>query len=59
MRRGNGFKLKEIRLTLDVKKFFIQKTVRPWHRLPREAVGAPPLEAFKARVDGILSSLIW
>ena len=26
---------------------------------PREAVGAPSLEAFKVRLDGILGNLIW
>jgi len=30
--------------------------VRHWHRLPREAVGAPYLEVFKVRLDGTLSS---
>jgi len=30
-----------------------------WNRLPREAVDAPSLEAFKDRLDGILGSLIW
>jgi len=25
--------------------------LRPWHRLPREAVGAPSLAVFKARLD--------
>ena len=33
--------------------------VRPWHRLPREAVDAPSLEVFKARLDGALGSLVW
>jgi len=33
--------------------------VRHWHRLPREAVGAPSLEAFKVRLDGALGCLIW
>jgi len=33
--------------------------VRPWHRLPREAVDAPFLEAFKARLDEALGSLFW
>ena len=33
--------------------------VRHWHRLPREDVDAPSLEAFKARLDGALGSLIW
>ena len=45
---------------MDVrKKLFIQKVVWHWHRLPREAVDAPSLEAFKARLDGALGSLVW
>jgi len=35
------------------------RVVRHWHRLPREAVAAPSLEVFKARLDGALSSLGW
>jgi len=27
--------------------------MRPWHRLPTEDVGAPSLEMFKARMDGV------
>jgi len=33
--------------------------VRPWHRSPREAVGAPSVEVLKARLDGALGSLSW
>jgi len=33
--------------------------VRCWHRLPREAVGAPSLEAPKAGLDGAQGSLSW
>jgi len=32
--------------------------VRHWHRLSSEAVDAPSLEAFKARRDEVLSSLV-
>ena len=40
-------------------KFFTKRVVRRWHRLPREAVDAPSLEAFKARLDVALGSLVW
>jgi len=33
--------------------------VRPWPRLPREAVAAPSLAVLKARLDGALSNLGW
>ena len=51
-------KLKEGRFKIDVrKKILIQRVVRHWHRLPREAVGSPSLEVLKARLDGALGSL--
>ena len=57
--RRSGFKLKEGRVILDVRKnFFTQSMVRLWNRLSREVVDAPSLEVFKARLDGALGSLI-
>jgi len=32
--------------------------VKHWHRLPREVADIPPLQTFKARLDGALSNLI-
>ncbi|KFW85880.1 hypothetical protein N305_12550, partial [Manacus vitellinus] len=55
----NGFKLKHGRLRLDFrKKFFTVRVVRHWNRLPREAVVAPSLKVFKAKLDGALSNLV-
>ncbi|KFQ29194.1 hypothetical protein N332_04037, partial [Mesitornis unicolor] len=55
----NGFKMEEGRFRLGIrKKFFTVRVVRHWHRLPREAVDAPSLEVFKARLDRALSSLV-
>jgi len=45
---------------LDIKrKFFTQRVVKHWNRLPKEAVDAPSLEASKARLDVALGSLVW
>jgi len=57
--RSNGFKLREVRFRLDIrKKLFTMKVVKHWNRLPREVVDTSSLETFQARQDGALSSVI-
>ena len=53
--------LNQKRFRLDIrKKFFTLRMVKNWKRLSREAVDAPSLEVFRARMtlDGVLSNLI-
>ena len=40
-------------------EFFTQRVVMYWNRLSKEVVDAPSLEAFKARLDVALGSLVW
>ena len=57
--RGDGFKLRQERFRLDVRrKFYTQREMTHWNRLPKEAVDAPSLEALKARLDVALGSLV-
>jgi len=58
--RGNGFKLKEGRFRLDIrKKSLIVRVMKHWSRLPRDVVDAPSLENFKVRLGQALGNLIW
>jgi len=53
--KGNGFKLEERRLRLDLREeLFTVRVVRQWNRLPSEVVDGKA----KARLDGALSKLV-
>ena len=60
--RGNGFNHSQAISVLIVsyfrRKFFTQRVVTHWNRLPEEAVDAPSLEAFKATLDVALGILV-
>ena len=44
---------------MDIRrKFFTQRVVMHWNRLPKEVVDAPSVQAFKARLDVALGSLV-
>lgn len=59
-KRGNCFKLKESRFTLDRKKtFFSPRMMKHCNRLLRGVVGAPSLGTFKVRLGNALSNLIY
>jgi len=58
-RRRNGFKRRQGRFRLDIRrKFFTQRVVTHWNRLAKEVVDAPSLDAFKARLVVALGSLV-
>ncbi|KFQ96093.1 hypothetical protein Y956_04069, partial [Nipponia nippon] len=47
------------RFRLDIRKrFFIQRVVEHWNRLPQEEVTAPSLTTFKKHLDNTLRHMV-
>ena len=56
--QGSGVKLRQGRFGLDIRKrFFTERVVTHWNRLPRDVVTAPSLSEFK-RLDCALSHMV-
>ncbi|KFO53607.1 hypothetical protein N302_08511, partial [Corvus brachyrhynchos] len=54
-----GLKLCGGKFRLDIRKrFFTQRVVGPWNRLPREVVTAPSLTELKKRLDNALRDMV-
>lgn len=59
-RAGEGVTLNErVKIYIGyMKETLPMRVVRPWTRLPREAVAVPCLEVLKARLDMALGNLV-
>lgn len=52
---GDGFRLKDGRLTFNIKnKFMALRLVGPWHKLPRQVMDVPSLEALNRALNNLV-----
>jgi len=57
--RGNGHKLKHMKVPLNImKNFSTVRVTEQWHRLPREVAKSLCLEVFRSCLDVVLSNLL-
>jgi len=57
--RRNGLKLHQGRFRLDIrKKFFTERVIMHWNRVPEELVESPPLEVSRRPVDVALRDVV-
>jgi len=57
--KGNGLKLQQGTLILDIRKdFFTERVVRQWNRLPRAVLESPSLKLFIERIHIALRDMV-
>lgn len=53
-KKGNDFRLKEVRFKLNIRKKFFTRIVRHVNRLPKEVMEASTLKVFKDRLSNMI-----